>query len=536
MFPSIVVADDAQPTVVAFDGLCDHTRTITTSSPQAQQFFNQGLAFLFAFNHDEAIRAFEQAGRLDPSAAMPHWGVAYACGPNINYPLVDEDNAIRAWNAVRRAQELAAGGTAVERDLIAALAKRYVLPSPEDRTALDAAYAEAMQQVAERYPEDADVGALYAEALMDLRPWDQWTADGEPQPGTREVLDALEAVFEQHPSHLLALHLYIHAVEASPRPDLAVDASNRLRDLPLRLGHLVHMPSHIDVRMGAWPAAIAANERAIEVDRDYRQAAPEQEFYRTYMAHNHHMLAFAAMMRGQNARATRAIEEMLKEIPPNWAAENGPFIDAFFAMPYEMHLRFGRWEAMLAEPEPPTYLPVSRAVRLYARGVALAAQKNPRAAREEQMRFREQCEAIPEETLFVLNTAADVLSVADAVLEGEILYRQGRVDDAIAALEMAVVREDGLRYIEPPDWIQPARHVLGATLSDAGRWTAAEKVYRDDLVKHPHNGWSLFGLTQALRHQNRSDEANRVHAEFVSAWVDADTKLTSSCLCLPARE
>jgi tetratricopeptide (TPR) repeat protein len=346
----------------------------------------------------------------------------------------------------------------------------------------------------------------------------------------------LETVLGLQPDHPLALHLYIHAVEASPTPARAALAAERLRDLQPGLGHLVHMPSHIDVRLGHWQRAIEANEKAICADAVYRARSPEQDFFRLYMAHNHHMLAFAAMMQGQNQRATCAIKQMLSEIPDSWLEKNALLVDGLYSMPFEMHIRFGRWDAILNEPEPPEVLPIARALRRFARGVAYAAKKQVAEARAEQRAFQDAKSAIPEEAMFVMNPANNVLAIAEAMLEGEILYREGKVDEAIGALTEAVRLEDQLRYIEPPDWIQPVRHVLGATLVDAKRFADAETVYRADLVRHPHNGWSLHGLVQSLRGQGRTDEADRAQALFERAWSHADVKLTSSCFCLPGTE
>lgn len=533
MVLAFVAAAQTTPTELPMEGLGTHRRHISSTSAEAQLKFNQGLAFLYGFNHAEAIRLFEQAAEHDPEHPMPYWGIAVANGPNINYPIVDEARAQAAWAAVTKAQAVASLGTPVEQALVAAVAKRYANPQPLDRKPLDEAYAAAMGNVWQKYPADADVGALYAEALMDLRPWDQWTQDGVPQAGTAEVLATLESVLARSPNHPLALHLYIHAVEASPHPEFAESAADRLRDLQPGLGHMVHMPSHIDVRLGRWDRAIEANERAIRSDAAYRARQPDQDFYRTYMAHNHHMLIFAAMMSGRQQRSTVAATAMLTEIPTEWLAQNAPFVDAFFATPYELHLRFGRWQEMLAEPEPRPDLPVSRAVRWYARGVAQAALKNVRAAREEQARFRAEKVKVSAEAVFVLNPAQSVLGIADQVLEGEILYREGETEAALAALREAVRLEDQLRYIEPPDWIQPVRHVLGATLLDAGQHAEAEAVFRRDLQKYPHNGWSLYGLSRALRGQQKLAEAGAVDTELQQAWKQADTPLTSSCLCLP---
>jgi len=510
-----------------------YTRKITTSLPAAQVAFDDGLAYLYSFNHDEAIRSFRNAAQQDPNSAMIQWAIALAHGPHINFPLVDEAHAAAAWEALGQAKKLSATASPVERDLIQALESRYAMPQPEDRRPLDLAYAAAMRNVWHKYPDDADVGALFAEALMDLWPWDLWSAAGEMKEDTAEILQTLEKVLALQPDHPLALHLYIHSVEGSPYPERAALAAECLRDLTPQLGHLVHMPSHIDVRLGHWQRAIEANEKAIRADAAYRAQSPEQDFFRTYMAHNWHMLAFAAMMQGESQRATDAIRKMLAEIPEAWLAKNAVFVDGAYAMPYEMHLRFGRWDEMLAEPEPPELLRIARTFRLFARGVAFAAKGLVPEARAAQRAFVEAMNKLPAEATFVMNPAAKVLAVAEAMLEGEILYREGKVDEAVASLTDAVRLEEELRYIEPPDWIQPVRHVLGATLMDAKRYTAAEAVYRADLVRHPHNGWSLHGLAQSLQAQNRSAEADAVRAQFDRAWIHADIQLTSSCFCLP---
>lgn len=518
-----------------FEGLGKHAWPITTTAADAQVEFQRGIAFLYAFNHDEALRAFERAAVADPTSALPHWGIAYALGPNINYPFMEPPKVERAMAALATAKTLAAQGTPLEQDLIAALATRYAIPAPEDRQPLDLAYAEAMRAVWQKYPHQADVGALFAESLMDLWPWNLWSPTGEPRADTAEVLATLEAVLKLNPQHPLALHLYVHAMEASPTPEKAAVAANTLRTLQPGLGHIVHMPSHIDVRLGDWQQAIEANEKAIAADARYRALSPDQDFYRIYMAHNHHMLAFAAMMLGQSQRATAAIQQMLDEMPASWLENNAPFVDGMFSMPYELHLRFGRWEAMLNEPEPHEHFPITRTLRHYGRGVAYAALKDVDAARAEQQRFLAAKAALPAEAMFVQNSAADVLAIAEQVLEGEILYRAGDTAGALTALRDAVRREDALRYIEPPDWIQPSRHVLGATLMDAGQYAEAEAVFRADLKKHPHNGWSLHDLARSLQHQGKIEEAQTVAAEFHKAWKHADLKLSSACFCLPAK-
>lgn len=513
-----------------FPGLGAHGRRVSTSSAEAQRYFDQGLNFLYGFNHDEAIRSFQQAAALDPSCAMARWGQALALGPHINNPGLPPDRAEAAWTALSKAQALAAGASALERSLIAALARRYAMPQPADRRPLDEAYAQAMRQLYRSNLEDPDLGALFAEALMDLRPWDLWTREGQPQPGTLEVVATLEAVLARAPDHPLANHLYIHAVEASPKPERADAAADRLRDLQPGLGHMVHMPSHIDVRRGRWAQAAEANDKAIAADRRYRGLAPRQDFYRLYMAHNHHMLAYAAMMRGQGERALRATEEMVMGIPGDWLKQNA-FADGFMAMPLEVHMRFGRWDAILDAPDFPEHLPLSRALRRYARGVAYAAKGDLPRARAEQLAFQDARVKVPAEAIFGNNKAADLLAVAGLLLEGEVLAREGKTGPALGALGQAVAREDRLRYSEPPDWIQPVRHALGAVLLKRGRAAEAEAVYREDLQRLPENGWSLYGLARSLRAQGKAKAAATVEERLREAWSQADIRPSSSCLC-----
>ncbi len=519
--------------VPLFPGLGSYRRKVTTRSPLAQRYFDQGLNFLFAFNHDQAIRSFEQAAREDPDCAMAYWGVAVANGPHINFPMVPPERAKAAWAALGRARALAGSGTPAEKALIHALAQRYADPQPEDRRPLDEAYAAAMRQVWQEFPRDAEAGVLFAEALMDLRPWDLWTADGKPQPETPEILETLEAVLKRSPDHPLGLHLYIHAVEASREPGRAEAAADRLRLLTPGLGHLVHMPSHIDVLLGHWQKAIDANARAIEADRRYRAIEPRQGFYRLYMAHNRHMLAFAAMQQGESRKARESIREMLAEMPADWKEQNAAIADGFHAMPFELAVRFGRWEELLAEPEPPAYFPIARALRHAARGVAFAALGRVPEARASQQAFREAVARTPKEAGFGNNTAAGLFAVAEPMVEGEILFREGKREEGLAKLREAVRNEDQLRYDEPPDWIQPVRHALGASLMAAGQPAEAEQVYRADLRRWPENGWSLYGLADSLEAQGKREEAAGVRKRFARVWRNADVKLTSSCFCQP---
>jgi tetratricopeptide (TPR) repeat protein len=339
----------------------------------------------------------------------------------------------------------------------------------------------------------------------------------------------------KNPNHPLALHLYIHAVEASPHPEKADAPADRLRHLQPGLGHLVHMPSHIDVRRGRWAQSIETNSKAIAADRAYRQQAPKQGFYNIYMAHNHHMLAYSAMMCGQSKLAINSINDMAKGIPPEWIKENAALADGFTAMPLEVLVRFGRWDEVLAAPEPPDYLPIARALRHCASGIAYAAKDDVPRAKEEQAAFLAAAKAVPEEAAVGNNTAENLLAIATHLLAGEILYREGKVDESLAELREASQIEDTLRYSEPPDWIHPIRHALGATLLQEGRAAEAEKVYREDLVRQPNNGWSLYGLARSLRLQIKDAEAEQIESQFKTIWRDADIQITSSCFCQPSK-
>jgi tetratricopeptide (TPR) repeat protein len=519
-----------------FQGLGKHTRQVSTQSAEAQQFFDQGLIFLYGFNHDESIRSFEAAAAADPKCAMTYWGIAMANGPHINSPTVDKPHAKAAWQALQQAREHLDNVTSVEKALIEALGARYADPQPDDRKPLDNAYANAMRKVWAAYPDDADIGALTAEAIMDLRPWDQWTPKGKAQPGTEEVLKILDAVIAKSPAHPLALHLYIHAVEASQHPERADAAAARLRDLDPAVGHLVHMPSHIDVRRGRWQEAVVTNEMAIAADKNYRAMVPQQGFYRVYMAHNYDMLGYAAMMQGQSRKSAQAFRELLAGIPDDYVREHAASVDGFFAMPYELHMRFGQWDEMLAEPKPRDALPIAAAIWHYGRGIAFAAKNRLDSAKAEQRDFLAAKAALPKEASFRKNSGTELLGIAEKMLEGEILYREGKTDEGIVALRAAVSREDQQRYSEPPLWIQPVRHALGATLMDAKRYADGETVYREDLEHYPENGWSLYGLARSLKLQGKTAEAHSIRMRFEKAWQHADVKLKSSCFCLEAKD
>ena len=515
-----------------FDGLGSHTRKISINSAEAQKYFDQGLDFLFGFNHGAAIRAFQAAETADPNCAMAHWGVALACGPHINFPHVPPPAAELAWKELALAQENVPHASAVEAALIEALGHRYANPQPEDRSALDRDYADAMRGVWKTHGNDPDVGALFAEAMMDLRPWDQWTADGQPQPGTEEVLATLDAVLKLDVNHPLANHLYIHTVEASPHPELADAAADRLRELQPGLAHNLHMPSHIDIRRGRWHEAIDGNLRAIAADDHYRAVfGPPQGLIIIYAAHNQHMLAYAAMMTGQSELAVQHIREMVEGIPLDFVKEHAAAAESFIGLPYEVLIRFGRWDDILTAPDHPDFMPLTRAMRFAARGIALTAKGDVAAAKLEQQAYLAAVPLVPPEETAGPNTGRAILAVVTPMLAGEILYRDGKVEEGLAKLHEAVKAEDSLRYSEPPGWILPARHSLGAALMLERRFVEAEQVYRDDLARLPENGWSLFGLVQSLRRQGKEEEATATEARFQKMWSKADVQIKSSCLC-----
>jgi tetratricopeptide (TPR) repeat protein len=516
-----------------YKGLGSYKMKVTTKSPDAHKYFDQGLAFLHAFNHGAAIRSFREAAKHDPSCAMAHWGISYANGPHINFPMVPPDAAEIAWKELQLAQQHAAQATPFEQQLISALGQRYANPQPADRAPLDLAYASAMREVWKGYPDNADAGTFFAEAMMNLRPWDQWTPEGAEQPGTAEIIATLDRVIALNPNHPLANHLYIHAVEASQEPGRADAAAERLRALQPGVAHNVHMPSHIDVRRGRWQQAIDSNLKAVAADQAYRKkAGPPKGMLNMYVAHNRHMLSYAAMMTGQSELAMKHIRAMVTETPAEFLKEYAGMVEGYAAMPMEVMIRFGRWDDILAEPEKyEDYMPLSRAIHSSARAIAYAAKGDTVAARKEQAVYLKRVEQVAKDAYFGNNLAQSILAVATPMVEGEILVREGKVDEGLAALRTAVKAEDALRYDEPPGWLVPVRHPLGASLMEAGHFAEAEQVYREDLSRLPENGWSLRGLAQSLRAQSKESEADEVEARFRKVWAKADMEIPSSCMC-----
>lgn len=520
-----------------FVGITVHQRAVSTASKDCRRYVEQGLNWLAAFNHDEAIRSFQEAAKFDPKCAMAWWGIALAHGPHINNPLMDEPRSIAAWEALQKAQANAERAAPVEQALVAALAERYVADAKQnitERQNLDQRYAKAMSKVHERFLDDVDTTVLYAEALMDLRPWDLWSDDGEPRPETPTILALLEDALAKQPNHPAANHLYIHAVEASRTPEKAATAADRLRTLMPGSGHMVHMPSHIDVRTGKWPLAADQNEKAIAVDAVYRKASPRQEFYQVYMLHNRHFLAFACMMEGRRERGLSAAREMVAMVPKEFLEQTPHFADPFMSIEMQVLTRFGEWDRIVALPAPQQNLPITTAMWRFARATAFAAKKDITSAEREQALFREARTAVPQDAIGAINRADDILKVGEHTLAGEIAFQKKDFDSAIAELKLGVDAETKLLYMEPPEWIQPVRHSLGAVLIAAKRWDDAEAVYRADLKEWPENGWSLFGLAQCLKAKGDAEAAEHVMQRFHQAWNRADTKIGATCLCVEA--
>ncbi len=516
-----------------YEGFGNYERAITTESETAQQFFNQGMQLMYGFNHDEAIRSFEQAAAADPSNPMPWWGIAYCNGTNINDAEMTGDRPHNAWKASQEAIERIDAASPVEAALVRAVATRYAWPAPEDRSGLDQDYADAMETVYQDFPDDPDVAALFAEALMDLQPWDYWTDAGEPKGRTAEFVEIIERTLETSPRHPGANHFLIHAVEASSNPERAIEAADRLTEIVPGSGHLVHMPSHIYIRVGRYADAAQTNIAAIEVDRNYLANAPTPGLYAMYYGHNLHFLSYAAMMSGNYEQAIQAARDLEAEMPESALRDFSGLIEGIMPANFHVLIRFGKWEEILEEPDYPEWRLVSRAVRHYARSIANSALGRTDEARAELESFEQAMAEVPEEWWIFNNQVSAVLPIARAMIYGELLFREGERDEAFAILREGVEAEDALVYDEPPGWMLPVRHALGALLMADGRFAEAEEVYREDLRRNRDNGWSLTGLQLALQSQERQSEAEDLTIRLARAFDDADTRPTSSCYCEP---
>ena len=514
-----------------FDGLGDHHRAITTASPEAQKYFDQGLRFMWAFNHDEATRSFAKAAELDPQCAACFWGVSLTVGPNYNLPFMIEERAKVAWEALGRAQQYAPRASPVERALITALVKRYPTPLPLDpsnKGPILAAYADAMRAVAAQFAQDLDVQTLYAEAMMNVNAWKLWTLDGKPAPGTDQIVATLESVLTRDPQHLGANHYYIHAIEASPHPEKAVASAERLRSLAPAAGHLVHMPAHIMQRLGHYEDAAEANRKGAAADDLYRQRTQPPDYYPVmYTAHNYQFLAYSAAMAGRKAETLAATQDSRRVVSDEMLLAM-PGVDWYVAESYAALVRFGLWEEMLAVPSPNPKLTALTGGFLYARAVALAANGRLNEARATLGELQQLLAAAPADTPAGQNAIGDVLGIAILIVQARIAAAESRPQDAVSLLRQAVAAEDQLAYDEPKDWFFPARHLLGTQLLQAGMANEAESVYREDLRQNPANGWALYGLSTALKAQGKAAQSAQVARQLATAWKHADVVLTAS--------
>jgi tetratricopeptide (TPR) repeat protein len=517
-----------------FKGMGEFHRAIDTKDPGAQRYFDQGMVLAFGFNHAEAIRSFRAAQKLDANCAMCFWGEALATGPNINVTakgkaIMSPDEQTAAWAALEKAKAVVAGKPAVETDLVEALSKRYAAAPVENRDALDHAYAEALGALVQKYPEDDDIAAMYGEAWMNTMPWNYWSDSTTPRPEIVPVIAALEKTIARSPKHPLALHLYIHAMEASADPSKAEKASDALYPLVPGSGHLVHMPAHIFYRVGRYNDAAEANIKAAKIDEDYIKQCNAQGFYPAmYYPHNIHFLWSSASMQGQSKVALEAAQKLADNVSLA-QIDQFPTVEFFKTVPLLSLVHFGHWDEILAAPQPRADLGYSNAIWRYARGVAYANKGDVKAARAEQAAL------VPLKTnakVMVLDgndyPATQLLNVADQLLLGEIALAAKDMKTAVARFTDAVAAQDLLPYTEPPFWYYPTRQSLGFALLKSGKAKDAEAVYEADLKQYPHNGWSTFGLIQALEAQGRTEDANMHREHFKSMWQFADVELKSS--------
>lgn len=510
------------------EGLGEVHMEITTSDPEAQRFFDQGLRLTYGFNHSEALRAFKEAARLDPDCAMAYWGWALVLGPNINLPM-QADVRQQAWDAVQRAVALRDGVTPKERAFIDALAVRY--SDDEEETAsrrreLDEAYAEAMGDLHEAYPEDSEAATLFAASLMNLTPWDYWYGDGTPKELTPEIIAALEGVIARDPEHTGAIHYYIHTVEEK-RPQRAEDSADQLATLAPNAGHLVHMPAHIYMRLGRYEDSYEQNVKAVAADEGYITACNAQGIYPLgYYPHNIHFMVWSAMFEGRSAETLEMARKVAHQIPEHIDESNWDAYELFRSQPIYAMVRFGMWDEVLAEPRPVEKARFMTGVWHYARALAFASTGDRGKAKKERKQLGRVLGEMSGRQDFP--PYATLLTIASLIVDAELAVDKGRYDDALPLLERAIRLEGVLGYSEPPEWYFPVRHVLGAVLLEAGLPAEAEVVYWADLAANPENGFALFGLERSLRAQEKYDEADEIADRFDEAWARADVELTTS--------
>jgi len=507
-------------------GYGDLHHPVTTTNPEAQKFFDQGLRYIYAFNHDEATRSFERALELDPKFAMAYWGVAESVGPNYNDPA-DPERFKKAHEAIQKAVVLSAGASASEQAYIKALALRFPAdPNTNLREAAEQSH-DAMRELVKTFPDDLDAATFFAEAGMNLHPWGLWHVDGSPELGTEEIVATLESVLRRDPYHMGANHYYIHAVEASPSPERALAAANRLAALAPAAGHLVHMPAHIYIRTGDFDAGVKSNQRAAAADRAYIQAgAPSGIYPAMYYSHNLHFIAMCASMDGDYTESTKAAQTLAAHVGPH--VKDMPPLEGFMTVPMAVEVRFQKWDKIMSMKAPDPSMKVAGVYWHFARGMALAAQGKTADADAELKMVHAAAEQTPPDVIFAMpvnNKAKDVLTIADNVLAAKIAMAKRDTNASIAMLRKAIALQDTLKYSEPPDWFFPVRESLGAVLLLNGNAVEAEKVFREDLDRNPRNPRSLFGLSEALKAQKRDYDAQFVDKQFQSSWKAPDTKL-----------
>jgi tetratricopeptide (TPR) repeat protein len=505
--------------VTLVSGLGDLHHPVSTHNPQAQQFFDQGLRFIYAFNHDEAARSFQHAAELDPTLAMAYWGVAEAVGPNYNDPA-DPDRYKRAHEAVQRAVDLASSASPSEQAYIQALANRYPADPASDLKKAADDYRDAMRQLVSEFPDDLDAATLFAEAGMNLHPWGLWHTDGTPEAGTEEIVSTLESVIKRDPNHLGAIHYYIHAVEASSSPERALAGANKLAALAPGAGHIVHMPAHVYIRTGDYDAAIKTNEKAAEVDRAYIKATGVQGIYpMMYYSHNLHFIAMCAAMNGNYLESRKNADLLTQNVGPH--VKDMPPLEGFMTIPVAVEIRFHHWSELLKMPQPDPAMKTATVFWHFAHGLALAGTDKVTEAEAEYKIVSDAEDATPPDVIFQMpinNKAKDILEIAKDVLGAKIAMGKKDSAGAIAMLRDAVTIQDTLKYGEPPDWFYPVRESLGGALLMSGDATGAEKVFRADLDRNPRNPRSLWGLRQALLQQKREYDAGFIQKEFEASW------------------
>ena len=516
------------------DGLGNHRFAVSSRHAEVQRWFDQGLMLTYGFNHDAAERSFLKAAALDPACAMCWWGAALVLGPHVNAGM-DPVNNGKAWQRLQKAKALAAQASVRERGFIEALAARYAQDAPEDRRPLDEAYAEAMGALAARTPDDLDATTLYAESLMNLQPWDYYDADAKPKGYTSTIVSALESVIARNPDHPGALHLYVHAVEASADPQRGVDAADRLRTLIPGSGHLVHMPAHIYARVGRWHDAVIANQRAIEADDAYLAVCRSNVsgvYPLGYVPHNHHFLWFAASMEGASAVARSAAARTAERtnLPDLMRQPGFEGLQHYWMTPWFDHVRFGRWDEIAKLPNPAPDLAYVSAIWRYAQGMAAVRQQRLDDARTHLLALAPLASDPEMERRMMWDRypLSHATRIAERMLSAELALAQKDSATAVAALREAVAIEDRIPYDEPPGWHAPTRHALGAALLASGKAVDAEAVYREELQRNPANGWSLHGLARSLDAQQRGTDAEQVRSELTEAWRNADVSLAAS--------